>query len=109
MRRTPLNLIITALLMFQLAVGLQWQTAYAGIAPAEQGMNSPHGAHCSSHQLRADGGGTIPGGQTDGMFSPHGKFGKHDCCHSAGCQCNCAQQFATLTLLIASAQLPSVL
>src|SRR4051812_33330505 len=109
MRRRPLNLLITALLMFQLAIGMQWQSAHAEVGPVGQGMNSPHEEHCSSHQLSADGAGKIRGEQTGGRFSPHGTFGKHDCCHSAGCQCNFAQQLATLSLLIAGPQPASVL
>jgi hypothetical protein len=106
MRRTPLNLLTIALLMFQLAIGLQWQVAYAEDVPAEQGTNAVPGEHCKSHAAKAAAR-EIQGAQTRGPLFSKKAFGKHDCCRSAGCQCHCAQYLATLNLPVAKPHLPS--
>jgi hypothetical protein len=109
-RRVP-KLIITALLMFQLAIGLQWQVAYAAVSPPERAMSGLQEQPCPSHQARAGEAQEMLGAKasTGVPFSPHGTFGKYDCCRTSSCQCHCAQPLAALDLPIGGALLPSVL
>jgi hypothetical protein len=81
----PANWVIAALLIFQLAIGLQWQTAQAAVAPPERGMNGMGAGQCPDHA------------------------NKHDCCRSLGCQCHCAQSPGMQDLTRPRADLSSTL
>jgi hypothetical protein len=103
MRNRPANWVITALLMVQLAIGLQWQAAHAAAAPERQ-MNGMKAGHCASHQSNDSS--TIQGGagaSTSAPPSHHNPANKHDCCRSLGCQCHYAQTPAVPGLLRVSA------
>jgi len=92
------NWIIAALLLFQLAIGLQWQTAQAVVAQPGQQMGGMEAGHCPTHSLE--------GSRTDQAHSAMAPTSapsshnhpadKHDCCRSQGCQCHCAQSPTTL-------------
>ena len=90
MRNRTANWAIAALLMVQLAVGLQWQAAHAAAAP-EGPMNGMTAGHCAAHS------------------SHDNPANKHDCCHSFGCQCHSAQSPVVLGLLRTSAALSALL
>jgi hypothetical protein len=79
---------MTALLMLQLATGLQWQAAHAAASPERQ-MSGIEAGHCpSSHYNTAT---------------------KHDCCRSVGCQCHSAQSPAVPGSLRTSAAFSGLL
>src|ERR1700733_7867526 len=67
MRNRPANWVITALLMVQLAIGLQWQGAHAAAAPERQ-MNGMKAGHCASHQSNDSS--TIQGGAGASTSAP---------------------------------------
>jgi hypothetical protein len=106
MRNRPANWVITALLMLQLAIGLQWQVAQAVAAPTEPQMNGMQAGgmqagHCPGHQSKdsrtVEGGGS--GASTSAPFSHDDPADKHDCCRSVGgCQCHYAQSPGALDL-----------
>jgi hypothetical protein len=103
MRNRPANWMITALLMVQLTIGLQWQAAHAAAAPERQ-MNGMKAVHCAGHQSNDSS--TIHGGagaSTSAPPSHHNPANKHDCCRSLGCQCHYAQTSAVPGLLRVSA------
>jgi hypothetical protein len=66
------------LLIFQLAVGMAWPLAEAGM-PARQPVPMNHVEHCQGDH-----------GQTDQGKAQQQQPRKHDCCRSMGCQCLCA-------------------
>ena len=111
-RNRTANWLISALLMFQLAIGLQWQTAQAVMAQAEPQTYGMKASHCPtylSENVRTD--------QTHGAKSPtsapsshNHPAGKQDCCRSQGCQCHCAQSpMGFARTLVRPAPSPSVL
>ena len=99
MRNRPLNWVTTALLLFQLSIGMQWQAANANMAslePQASGLD-----------------------QASGMDARHCHTHKHDCCGSLDCQCQGAQGsvvvapplasvvlFASFLLPLVNARLP---
>ena len=93
MRNRPANRVTTALLILQLAVGLQWQVAYAAATPPERQMNGVDARHCATHpskDSRTDerrGAGV----STSAPSSHHDPAHARDCCGSTDCQCQCAQ------------------
>jgi hypothetical protein len=104
MRNRPSNWVITALLILQLAIGLQWQVAQAAAVLPEGQMNGMKAGHCAGHQSNDSS--TIPGGagaSTSAPPSHHNPANKHDCCRSLGCQCHYAQTPALPGLLRLSA------
>ena len=111
MRNRPANWVITALLMLQLAIGLQWQVAHAVGAPPERQMNGMEAGHCPGHQSKDSrddaGGGT--GASTSAPSSHDNPAHKHECCHSLGCQCDYAQSPVVLDLLRARAGFSALL
>jgi hypothetical protein len=108
-RRSP-SLLIIALLVFQLAFGVHWQTAHAAPVAPVQGMDA--GAeHCADHhQLQSLGPDQGLGAQAYGHVpaSPQVPVNKHDCCRSMGCQCHCAQSPAVVELPSVNGSLASV-
>jgi hypothetical protein len=82
------NWVIAALLMFQLAVGMQWQVAHADMAASERQTSGVDAGHCPGHA------------SSHATSTP---VHKHDCCGSNDCQCHCAQGPAVLNLSPASA------
>lgn len=109
MRDRTSNWVIAALLMVQLAVGLEWQAAHAAEAPEGQ-MNGMKAGHCAGHQSndsRSIQGG--PGASTSAPSSRDNPVNKHDCCHSFGCQCHSAQSPVVPGLLRTSAALSALL
>jgi hypothetical protein len=99
------NWVLTALLMLQLALGLQWQVAHAAAAPPEPqtgGMEAggTEAGHCPGHRPKdsrsVDGGGA--GASTSAASSHDNPANKHDCCRSVGCQCHYAQSPGVLDL-----------
>jgi len=44
------NWVLTALMMLQLALGLQWQVAHAAAAPPEPQTRGMEAGHCPGHQ-----------------------------------------------------------
>jgi hypothetical protein len=110
MRNRPANWVITALLMLQLAIGLQWQVAHAAAVLAERQMNGMKAGHCSGHQSNDPR--TIQGGagaSTSAPPSHDNPANKHDCCRSLGCQCHYAQTPVVLGLLRTSAAFSALL
>jgi hypothetical protein len=96
----PPNWIIAALLVFQLAFGLQWEAARAVVTPPEGQMDGMQAGRCpahSSNDSRTDPGGGA-GVSTSAQFSHHSPANKYDCCRSLGCQCHCAQSPGALGL-----------
>src|SRR4030088_1328398 len=99
-RNRPANWAIAALVIFQLAIGMQWQTAQAAVAPPEREMNGVGAGDCPDHSSkdsRADQERTA-GAPTSAPPSHHNPANKHDCCRSEGCHCHCAQSPGTLDL-----------
>ena len=89
MRKRPANWVIAALLMVQLAVGLQWQVAHAVAAPPQRQMNGMEAGHCPASLAN------------DSRADSHKKPAhKHDCCHSVGCQCQWVQSPGVLGLAL---------
>jgi hypothetical protein len=110
-RNRPANWSIAALVIFQLAIGLQWQTAQAVVAQPEREMNGMGAGDCPDHSSkdsRADHERSA-GGPTSAPSSHHNPANKHDCCRSLGCQCHCAQSPGTLDLPLAGAALSPTL
>jgi hypothetical protein len=92
-RNRSANWIIAALVMFQLAVGLQWQTAQAVGASPDRQMDGMEAGHCpaqSSKDSTTDQG-YGAGAPTSAPSSHNHPAGKHDCCRSLSCGCYCAQ------------------
>jgi hypothetical protein len=103
MRKRPANWVIAALLMVQLAIGLQWQMAQADAATPDQQMSSAQAGHCPTHQAKDSR--TDASTPTRSLSSHNSPAPKHDCCHSLGCQCHCAQSPGVLDLPLASTAL----
>jgi hypothetical protein len=82
------NWVIAALLMFQLAIGMQWQVAHPDMAASERQTSGVDAGHCTGHA------------SSHATSTP---VHKHDCCGSNDCQCHCAQGPAVLNLSPASA------
>jgi hypothetical protein len=105
----PANWVITALLMLQLTIGLQWQVAHAAAEPAERTANHMGAGDCPGHQSKraqtADESGA--GASTSASSSSHAA-GKHDCCRALGCQCHFAQSPGVLDLPRANAAFSAV-
>jgi hypothetical protein len=109
MRNRTANWLITALLMVQLAIGLQWQAAHAAAAPERQ-MNGMKAGHCAGHQSNDSR--SIQGGAAASTSAPpshDNPANKHDCCRSFGCQCHYAQTPAVFGLPRTSAALSALL
>ena len=108
-RGRPSNRMIAALLIFQLAIGLQWQVAHALVVPPERQMNSMDARHCLTHpskdsrtdERRAAGVSTSAPSSHDDPAHPRG------CCGSLDCQCQCAQGPVVLDLPLASVVFPA--
>jgi hypothetical protein len=110
-RNRPANWAIAALVIFQLAIGLQWQTAQAVVAPPEREMNGMGAGDCPDHSSK-DSRANQERSAGAPMSSPswhHNPANKHDCCRSLGCQCHCAQSPGTLDLPLAGAALSPTL
>ena len=109
MRRSPVGWVITALLMFQLAFGLQWQVARAVEVPPEQPTSGMEGGHCPAHQAKRSGAdeGLDANTSTSPQSSHNHAAPKHDCCRSLGCQCHCAQSPGVLDFPRAGAPVSS--
>jgi len=84
--------VTTALLMFQLAIGLQWQVAHAIAAPPEWQASGMDARHCPVHPAPS---------------SHDNPAHKHDCCGSLDCQCTFAQGPAVLDLPPSRVVLPA--
>jgi hypothetical protein len=110
-RNRPANWVIAALLMFQLAIGLQWQVAQAVVNPPERPMNRMEAGHCPTHPSKDSGTDEGRGaGASTSAPSPHSTpASKHDCCGSSGCQCHCAQSATALERSLVSAALSTSL
>jgi hypothetical protein len=109
-RNRSANWVIAALVIFQLAIGLQWQTAQAVVAPPEREMNGMGAGDCPDHSSkdsRADQERSA-GAPASTPPSHHNPATKHDCCRSLGCQCH-AQSPGMLDLPRAGAALSSTL
>jgi hypothetical protein len=93
MMRNTANWMSAALLMLQLAIGLQWQVAHAVVAQSEQQMNSMKAGHCPAHQSKDSRTDERRGGRasTNAPSSHDNPVNNHDCCRSLGCQCHYAQ------------------
>ena len=74
MQRRP-SLLVSSVLVFQLAVGMHWPVALTTSIPQHPLANSSHAEHCPGHPAPRQ------------RSTPLGA--KHDCCRSAGCQCHC--------------------
>jgi hypothetical protein len=98
--------MIATLVMFQLAIGLQWQVAQAVVTPPERQMNGTEAGHCPTHPSKDSRTGREHGAgasTTSAPSSHHNPAQKHDCCRSLGCQCHCAQSPGVLDLSLAGA------
>jgi hypothetical protein len=110
-RNRPANWAIAALLIFQLAIGLQWQTAQAVVVPLEREMNGTGAGDCPDHSSKdsraeQERSARAP---TSTLPSHHNPANKHDCCRSLGCQCHCAQSPGTLDVpLVGAALFPTL-
>ena len=80
-RFVQVQLLLFALLAFQLAFGLQQS---AGVA-------HPETTHHHATQLPDSTGGSVLAANDDGSCPLHAPTpdNKHDCCKSSGCQCQC--------------------
>jgi hypothetical protein len=108
MRNRRTNWMIAALLIFQLAMGFQWQVAYAVVASPERQMHGMDAGHCPGHQSkdsRTDEGGGA-GVSTSAASSHNNPANKHECCRSSDCQCHYAQSPVVLDLPSTSAAFP---
>jgi hypothetical protein len=105
------NWVIAALLMFQLAIGLQWQVAQAAVTPPEREMTGMGVGNCPDHPSSDSRNqkGWDAGASASAPSSHHNPANKHDCCRSLGCQCHCAQSPGALDLPLAGAALPPTL
>jgi len=108
MRKRRVNRVIAALLLFQLAFGLQWQVAHAIVLSPDL-QASGIGAHCPDHATKNSTADKEPRAAASEMASSqnNGPAPKHDCCGSLGCQCHSAQSSAVLNLSPASVVLSS--
>ena len=99
--------VIAALLMFQLAFGLQWEVARAVVSPPERQMDGMEAGHCPAHASKDSrtNSGRGAGAPTSAPSLHHNPANKHDCCRSLGCQCHCAQSPGSLDLPLAGAAL----
>ena len=105
MRKRRVNRVIAALLLFQLAFGLQWQVAHAIVVFPDMQAS---GIDCPDHATQdstADKG--TRAATSEAPSSKNGLAPKHDCCGSVGCQCHSAQSPAVLSLSPASTVLSS--
>jgi len=104
----PANWVIAALLMLQLAIGLQWQMAQADAITSDRQMSTAEAGHCPTHQAKDSR--TDASTPTSSLSSHNNPAPKHDCCHTLGCQCHCGQTPGVLDLPLARAALsPSLL
>lgn len=93
-RPTPANLVIVAVLVFQLAIGLHWQMMHAAVLPAQlQAAGAEAAEHCPAHQAKPPGSAEAHGATVSPHAASlhHGAGHQHECCLSPGCQCHCAQ------------------
>ena len=81
------RLWLQGLLMFQLAVGMQWPIAHAAITDSLP----PRAERCAQHAALGSGGPLASPNATPPRSLAHNVFHKsHDCCRSAACQCHFA-------------------
>jgi hypothetical protein len=96
MGRTLGKVLMVGLVMFQLAIGLQWRLMQAVVAPGQMAAG-----HCAAHAHPDLGKDTRHGGEAASASSaPQMPGTQHDCCRSLGCQCHCVPSpvMAALTL-----------
>jgi len=90
-RRRPANFLLLAVLVFQLAFGLQGPLARASadIAPGHLSASGAVAQHCAEHAADASSAQVHLQGAPDPVQgSPDSS--KHDCCQTFGCQCLCS-------------------
>src|SRR5258708_38974232 len=106
MPKRSANWVLTALMMLQLALGLQWQVAHAAAAPPEPQTGGTEAGHCPGHQPKdsrsVDGGGAGASTRASPSHGTSAPAHKHDCCGSLDCQCHCAQAPGVLNLPLTS-------
>jgi hypothetical protein len=109
MRNRPANRMIAALLIFQLAIGLQWQVAHAVAAPPELQMSGVDARHCPTHPSKDSRTNERRGAEvsTRAPSSHNDLAHTHDCCGSLDCQCHCAQGPVVLDLPLAGVISPA--
>jgi len=95
--RGPTSYLMYAVLVFQLAVGMDWPVAHAATVPQQGQPGGMEMARCPEHASLGVGAGgpDTHNGQVEGSAdhdpSHHPEPpAKHHCCRSAGCQCHCA-------------------
>ena len=101
--RGPTSYLMYAVLVFQLAVGMDWPVAHAATVPQQGQPGGMEMARCPEHASLGVGAGgpDTHNGQVEGSAdhdpSHHPEPpAKHHCCRSAGCQCHCAFTPASL-------------
>jgi hypothetical protein len=103
-RNRPANWVTTALLLFQLAIALQWQVAHASMALPERQASGIDARHCPDHPSKASRTGERLRAEASTSAPPHNDPAhQHDCCGSLDCQCHGAQGPGALDLPVASA------
>jgi hypothetical protein len=98
MRKRRVNKVMAALLLFQLAFGLQWQVAHAIVLSPDMqasGIGAPCPDHATKDSTANNGTRAAASGAPSWQYGP---APKHDCCSSLGCQCHSAQCPAVLNL-----------
>jgi hypothetical protein len=100
--------MIAALLIFQLAVGLQWQAAQAVAVPPERQMNGMAARHCPIHASKDSRTDEGRGAEvsTNAPSSHNNPAHMHDCCGSVDCRCHSAQGPTVFDLPPASVVFP---
>ena len=95
--RKPPSYLIIAVLVFQLAMGMNWPMAHAAAAGQQSEPRGMDMAHCSEHASAGQPAEGPPNGnaQVDGSVGHDPShtpqpLAKHDCCRFAGCQCHSA-------------------
>jgi hypothetical protein len=94
-------LLIQAVLVFQLALGMQWSVAHAASTP-QQSPGSP-AEDCPFHAAPAKAPAVQPlraAPVSHSASDQHEPRHQHDCCHSASCQCHGA--FAVMSCELTS-------
>jgi len=104
-RNRSTNWVVTALLMFQLAIGLQWQMAQADAVTPDQQTSRTEAGRCPTHQAKNSRGNATT--STSSLPSHKSRAPTHDCCHSQGCQCECAQSTGVILHLARASVAPS--
>jgi hypothetical protein len=107
--------MLQAVLVFQLAVGMELPAAHASVSPGHE-RGSAGAKRCPEHaspgkgSMASDARAVLAAGSSVRVaFHHESPIKTHDCCRSVGCQCHCTYSSALATVVGAVVAWPHLL